>query len=66
MQENAGGLNQLATYYERTDELHKKVSQALMYPMLIGIVAVIVIWLIYFILPMLIANFTSFESSRRE
>ncbi len=54
-------LNQLATYYERTDELHKKVSQALMYPMLIGIVAVIVILgLIYFILPMLIANFTSF------
>lgn len=54
-------FNQLASYYEREDELNKKVSEALMYPAIIGIVAVIMVFiLIFFVLPMLINNFSSF------
>lgn len=53
-------FNQLATYYEKMDELQKKVSQAMLYPMLIGVVAVIVVFvLIYLVLPMLSNNFAS-------
>ena len=52
-------FDQLAEYYQRMDELQKKVSEALMYPAIIGAVAFVMIFvLIYFILPMLIANFT--------
>lgn len=54
-------FNQLAVYYEREDELRKKVSEALMYPAIIGIVAVVmVLVLLFVVLPMLISNFASF------
>ncbi len=54
-------LEQLAVYYEREDELRKKLSEALMYPIVIASIAVIVvIALIFFVLPMLIKNFSAF------
>jgi len=54
-------FNQLAQYYEKEDELTKKVSEALMYPAIVASVAVIMVFvLVYFVLPMLISNFTSF------
>ncbi len=53
-------LEQLAVYYEREDELRKKISEALMYPMVIASLAVVVvIALIFFVLPMLISNFSA-------
>ncbi|HKM18056.1 MAG TPA: type II secretion system F family protein [Limnochordia bacterium] len=53
-------FDHLAAYYEKMDELQKKVSEALMYPAIVGSVAVVMIFiLIYFILPMLITNFTA-------
>ncbi len=54
-------LDRLAIYYEREDELRKKVSEALMYPAIISTVAVIMVFLlVFFVLPMLIGNFASF------
>jgi len=54
-------FNQLAAYYEKEDELAKKVSEALMYPAIVATVAVIMVFvLIFFVLPMLIGNFTAF------
>lgn len=54
-------FNQLAIYYEREDELRKKVAEALMYPMIIGVVAVLVVFaLLFIVLPMLITSFSSF------
>ncbi len=54
-------FNQLAIYYEREDELRKKVAEALMYPMIIGVVAVLVVLaLLFIVLPMLINNFSAF------
>lgn len=54
-------FDQLAVYYEREDELRKKITEALMYPMVIGAVAfVVVLALLFFVLPMLINNFSSF------
>lgn len=53
-------FGQLAAYYERMDELRKKVSEALLYPIIVGSVAAVMIFaLIYFVLPMLITNFTA-------
>lgn len=54
-------FNQLAAYYEKEDELAKKVSEALMYPAIVATVGVIMVFvLIFFVLPMLIGNFTAF------
>ncbi len=54
-------LERLAHYYEREDELRKKVSEALMYPMIIVSVAIVmVLILLFFVLPMLIDNFAGF------
>lgn len=54
-------FNQLAVYYEKEDELQKKVSEALMYPAIIGSVAfLVVLALLFVVLPMLIQNFSSF------
>ncbi|MGI6641753.1 MAG: type II secretion system F family protein [Limnochordia bacterium] len=54
-------LDRLAIYYEREDELRKKISEALMYPAIVTSVSVIMVFvLLFFVLPMLIRNFTSF------
>lgn len=54
-------LDRLAIYYEREDELRKKVGEALMYPGIIFSVAIaIVLLLIFVVLPMLISNFAGF------
>lgn len=54
-------FNQMAVYYEREDELRKRVSEALMYPSIIAVVAVIVVFaLVFVVLPMLIDNFSAF------
>jgi type IV pilus assembly protein PilC len=48
-------------YYEREDELRKKVSEALMYPTIISVVSVaMVLVLLFVVLPMLVSNFASF------
>lgn len=47
-------LERLALYYEREDELRKKVSEALMYPTIISVVSVaMVLVLLFVVLPML-------------
>lgn len=54
-------LDRLAMYYEREDELRKKVSEALMYPGIITSVAIVmVLILLFFVLPMLVDNFSQF------
>jgi type IV pilus assembly protein PilC len=54
-------LDRLATYYEREDELRKKISEALMYPAIITSVSfVMVIVLLFVVLPMLVKNFAGF------
>jgi type IV pilus assembly protein PilC len=54
-------LERLALYYEREDELRKKVSEALMYPTIISVVSVaMVLVLLFVVLPMLVSNFASF------
>ena len=54
-------LERLAIYYEREDELRKKISEALMYPGIITAVAgLMVLILLFFVLPMLIRNFSGF------
>ncbi len=63
--ESAGALpevlDRLAIYYEREDELRKKIGEALMYPGIIFTVAfIMVLLLIFIVLPMLIRNFAGF------
>ena len=54
-------LDRLAVYYEREDELRKKISEALMYPAIItGVSVLMVLVLLFFVLPMLVNNFASF------
>ncbi|MFY9420379.1 MAG: type II secretion system F family protein, partial [Limnochordia bacterium] len=54
-------LDRLASYYEREDELRKKISEAMMYPAIISSVAVVmVLVLLFVVLPMLVRNFASF------
>lgn len=54
-------LDRLAIYYEREDELRKKISEALMYPIIISSVAVVmVVILLFVVLPMLVDNFAGF------
>jgi len=54
-------LERLAIYYEREDELRKKISEALMYPGVITVAAVImIIVMLFFVLPMVIGNFSQF------
>lgn len=54
-------LDRLAVYYEREDELRKKISEALMYPAIITGVSVLMVFvLLFFVLPMLVNNFASF------
>lgn len=54
-------LERLAIYYEREDELRKKISEALMYPAIITSVSlVMVVVLLFVVLPMLVSNFAGF------
>lgn len=54
-------FDRLAIYYEREDELRKKITEALMYPGIISSVATIMVFLlVFFVLPMLISNFSQF------
>lgn len=54
-------LNRLAIYYEREDELRKKISEALMYPaIIISVSLVMVLVLLFAVLPMLVNNFSGF------
>ena len=54
-------LDRLAMYYEREDELRKKVTEALMYPAIISSVSVLMVFVLLFVvLPMLVRNFASF------
>ena len=53
-------LDRLAVYYEREDELRKKVSEALMYPTIVSVLSLaMVVVLLFVVLPMLAANFAS-------
>jgi len=52
-------LNRLADYYEREDELRKKISEALMYPgIIVSVSLVMVLILLFVVLPMLVRNFS--------
>ena len=54
-------LDRLAIYYEREDELRKKISEALMYPAIITSVSLLmVLVLLFVVLPMLVSNFAGF------
>lgn len=54
-------LDRLAVYYEREDELRKKISEALMYPLIISSVAIVMVFVLLFVvLPMLVENFAGF------
>lgn len=54
-------LDRLAIYYEREDELRKKISEALMYPVIIISVSLIMVLVLLFaVLPMLVRNFAGF------
>lgn len=54
-------LERLAIYYEREDELRKKISEALMYPTIIMVVSgLMVLVLLFVVLPMLVDNFAGF------
>ncbi len=54
-------LERLAIYYEREDELRKKVSEALMYPAVISVFAFfVVLALLFFVLPMFAGIFAQF------
>ncbi len=51
-------LNRLADYYEREDELRKKISEALMYPgIIVSVSLLMILVLLFVVLPMLIDNF---------
>lgn len=52
-------LERLAGYYEREDELRKKISEALMYPGIITSVSLLMVLVLLFgVLPMLVRNFS--------
>lgn len=54
-------FDRLAIYYEREDELRKKISEALMYPGIITAVSILmVVILLFVVLPMLVRNFSGF------
>ncbi len=54
-------LDRLAIYYEREDELRKKISEAMMYPAIISSVSVVMVLILLFVvLPMLVDNFAGF------
>lgn len=54
-------LDRLALYYEREDELRKKISEALMYPaIIISVSLIMVLVLLFAVLPMLVRNFAGF------
>ena len=54
-------LERLALYYEREDELRKKVTEALMYPAVISVFAFfVVLALLFFVLPMFANIFAQF------
>ncbi len=54
-------LDRLAIYYEREDELRKKIAEALMYPaIIISVSLVMVLVLLFAVLPMLVNNFAGF------
>lgn len=54
-------LDRLAIYYEREDELRKKVAEALMYPAMITSVSILMVFaLLFVVLPMLVDNFAGF------
>lgn len=54
-------LDRLAVYYEREDELRKKIGEALMYPAIITAVSfLMVLVLLFVVLPMLVDNFAGF------
>ncbi|HHT69838.1 MAG TPA: type II secretion system F family protein [Firmicutes bacterium] len=54
-------FDRLAIYYEREDELRKKISEALMYPVIIASVSfIMVLVLLFVVLPMLVSNFAGF------
>lgn len=54
-------FDRLAIYYEREDELRKKISEALMYPAIIASVSfIMVLVLLFVVLPMLVSNFAGF------
>lgn len=54
-------LERLAIYYEREDELRKKVSEALIYPAIVtGVSVIMVVVLLFVVLPMLVSNFVGF------
>ena len=54
-------LDRLAIYYEREDELRKKIAEALMYPVIIISVSLVMVLLLLFaVLPMLVNNFSGF------
>jgi len=54
-------LDRLAIYYEREDELRKKIAEASMYPaIIISVSLVMVLVLLFAVLPMLVNNFAGF------
>jgi len=54
-------LDRLAIYYEREDELRKKIGEALLYPAIITAVSfLMVLILLFVVLPMLVKNFAGF------
>ncbi|MFJ8063146.1 type II secretion system F family protein [Psychrobacillus sp. NPDC096426] len=54
-------LDQLAIYYEKQNETKQKVTSAMMYPAVLGVVAIaVVIFMIGFIVPRFAGMFTSF------
>ena len=54
-------FDRLALYYEREDELRKKIAEALMYPTIIMSVSLLmVVILLFVVLPMLVENFAGF------
>lgn len=54
-------FDRLALYYEREDELRKKIAEALMYPTIIVSVSLLmVVILLFVVLPMLVENFAGF------
>ena len=54
-------FDRLAIYYEREDELRKKIAEATMYPsIIVAVSGLMVIILLFVVLPMLVENFAGF------
>lgn len=54
-------FDRLAIYYEREDELRKKISEALMYPsIIVAVSGLMIVVLLFVVLPMLVENFAGF------